>query len=64
MMLMPSADGFITRLQEAGNAVATVTSSDDLAIVIPAILKHIEPAGLKVRIYMGQADRTLLVVVM
>lgn len=61
-MLMPSADGFITRLQETGNAVATVTASDDFAVAIPAILKHVKPAGLDVRIFLAQ-DRSLLVMV-
>jgi hypothetical protein len=51
MMFYPSRDGFLTQLQESGQATATTTGADDLAIAIPAIIDHAATIGVRVRIH-------------
>lgn len=57
MMLIPSEDGFLTRLQETGFATATFTASDDLVIVIGTIQDRVKAAlGCNIRVYLKTTD--------
>lgn len=59
-MLYPSGGAFVTALQEGQQAVATVTSTDDLVVVVDSIRARLDPAGITPRIRI-QDDRNLVI---
>lgn len=61
MLLVPSEDGFLTRLQETGRGTVMLTATDDLAISIPTIQEKVRSAlGIEIRVFVGQ-DHGLIV---
>lgn len=59
--MMPYPDGwtgFRKALRERGHSYVTVTSSDDLCVVVVTIRTMLDPDGIRPRIFYGR-DHTL-----
>lgn len=50
MMLYPSEDGFLTKLQETGSADFTTTASEDLLIAFKTVEEKADVLGIAIRI--------------